>query len=154
MLRILSCIFFLLGFALALPLVELSPLKLSVSASNPQSQLNIHNETDETLYFQCIVMAWPDPASKKHLIPTNDFVVTPPILAIQPGYTDFCRFRYQGAAVKNTQPYRLLLMQVLQTLNPIASGVGVKTRVNHNLPLYVLPNEPQDDAAQATSSSS
>lgn len=119
--------------------IQLSPTRLVLEAGARSTTLTVENGLDRAVTFQTRTFAWtntPDAAVK--LTPTEDLVVFPATLQLQPG--DSRRIRIGGPMVPADveRAYRLILDEVA---TPVGSGAPIQlnTRLQFSLPVFQLP---------------
>lgn len=126
---------FLSGFAHA---VTVAPVLVEVSPAQPVQTVVVSNPGDRPLRFQAQVLAWTQRDGADQRIPSDDLIVAPAIADIPAGGRQIFRIAARAPARDAQRAYRLVLEDISDA--PIATGeVGVRLRINHDLPVFVSP---------------
>lgn len=128
--------------AIALPVCagsfEVNPVRLNLSASARTSSLTVKNTGTDTVVVQTNVVAWSQQQGKDVYSPTNDILVTPPIVTIAPGAEQIVRAGLRRAPDPTSElAYRVYLQEAPPPPKPGFQGLQVALRVG--LPLFVEP---------------
>lgn len=116
---------------------NVSPVRILLSAEAPSTTLRLQNQGDEPVLIQAELMAWSQETGQDVLVPTEDFVVSPPIFRVAPQGAQSIRVRLMRPADPTGElAYRLFLQEVSATPAGMQS-IGVALRLG--LPLFVSP---------------
>jgi fimbrial chaperone protein len=117
---------------------EVNPVRLDLSAASRTASLTIRNTSADTVVVQTSVVAWSQSDGKDVYTPTQEILVTPPIVTIAPGAEQIIRAGLRRAPdAKIELPYRVYLQEAPPPPKPGFQGLQVALRVG--LPLFVQP---------------
>ncbi|WP_457337882.1 fimbrial biogenesis chaperone [Rhizobacter sp. P5_C2] len=146
-----------LSFALSLALgaapaaagvFTISPVRLHMAPRDRAVAVALGNDGDSPLVLQAELFLWrQDAAGADVLTPTDDLVLAPPIVKLDPGGRQVVRLAMvvpRDAARQLT--YRLVMREVPEAL-PGAPGVSVPVALAMSLPVFVTPPAARRDLA-------
>lgn len=121
---------------------NVSPLKIVLSGKSSSALLEITNQSAESLRLQLSVSAWDQsPTGEILLGATDDIILFPPLLTIEPGELRKIRLgavTTRGAAEKT---YRVVLEE-LPTMKSSSTGGGqVRVLTRMTIPVFLDPSQ-------------
>lgn len=138
--------FLVVGFALLFPAVTaaasftVNPVRVELAADRPYAVMQIENTADAPVTLQARAYHWVgDETQGSGLTPTDDLILNPPLLTVEPKNTRFVRLGLRQAnhgAAEMT--YRLLLQEVPKTADP-TEGAAVHTILRISIPIFASP---------------
>ena len=148
-----SMLLFALSFALwALPaaagVFTISPVRLHLGPRDRAVAVALGNDGDSPLVLQAELFLWrQDAAGADVLTPTDDLVLAPPIVKLDPGTRQVVRLAMVVPRDATRQlTYRLVMREVPEAL-PRAPGVSVPVALAMSLPVFVTPPAARRDLA-------
>lgn len=118
--------------------INVNPIRLDLTRSEPTAVLNVSNNTDSATVMQISVFSWKQANGKQVLTPTRALLATPPIFTVASGGTQVVRV---GLRVKPDPrletAYRLMLTQVPPKRQP--GQLGLRIALRFSLPVFVAP---------------
>jgi len=130
-------------FVLLVPLsyaVIISPVQLDLSAKNPVASFTVTNDSAATLTYQSSALSWVQVDGQDVQVATNDLIVTPPIISIEPKRSQVFRVAlFKPSAHPVEQSYRIILDDISADVN-VKTEAGISFRFNHNLPVFYAPS--------------
>jgi fimbrial chaperone protein len=129
-------------FVLIVPVshsVIISPVELNLSVNNPVASFTLTNDSAATLTYQSLALSWVQIDGQDIQQETNDLIVTPPIVSIDPQSAQIFRV----AIIKKSkglveQSYRIILEDISVDVSEEVT-TGLSFRFNHNLPVFYAP---------------
>lgn len=124
--------------------LQVTPLRVTLSAGEPTSLITLRNRGEEARVIQARVMAWEQEEGENRYTPTRDILVNPPIFTLGPEAAQVIRLGLAGEGAADRElAYRLYLQEV-----PVENGdTGARLRVVLRLgvPVFVAPREARWD---------
>jgi fimbrial chaperone protein len=117
----------------------ISPVRVDLSAKRPNGSVQVTNNGQVPVTVQVHAARWAMKGAENAYSETADFIVNPPVFAIQPGRTQLVRIGLRTAnpaAVERS--YRLILEEVPK---PGESGM-IAIVLNVSLPVFIQPGTP------------
>jgi len=121
--------------------VSIIPVSLSLQPDQKITSFKITNQTGEATVFQTSAVTWQQKNGKDIESPTNDLIITPPIVTIAPYAEQIIRIgiRHQQDFTKENT-YRIVLQQILTQDTPAISLKNtVRVLLKINIPLFIVP---------------
>ena len=115
--------------------LTVSPLRIELAAQDRAQTINVNNGTDRLMAIQGRVFSWTQVDGKDVYVPSADLTVTPSIISIPPGQTQLVRVLRKNPASPNEKTYRLVIDQLPESAQPLATGT--LARIRFVLPLFV-----------------
>jgi len=129
-------------FALIVPVshsVIISPVQLNLSVKNPVGSFTLTNDSAATLTYQSVALSWAQIDGQDVQLQTNDLIVTPPIVSINPKSSQVFRVALlKPRASLVEQSYRIILEDISVDASKEVK-TGLSFRFNHNLPVFYAP---------------
>ena len=120
---------------------SISPMSAVISAQDQYGQISITNNADQTILFQTKIVAF-NPITKQEQ-PTQDLMLTPPIINIAPGQTQVFRVADMIAPSLTQEKYYHVYFSQVANSTPNANknnnGASLNFVFNIAIPIYVLP---------------
>lgn len=89
--------------------LSVTPISLEFSSTAPAQALWLSNTGDAPLDAQLRAFAWNQEGGRDRLVPTRDLVLSPPMIALQPGQKQLVRVIRTAPAGSRESSYRILL---------------------------------------------
>jgi fimbrial chaperone protein len=123
---------------------------LSSTAPSPNSFISIRNTSTETKRFQVKVFSWTQKEKEPlQLIPTEDLVVFPLLVTIEPAQSRDVRLGLVVPATSVEKTYRIMVEELpnAQTQENSKKSTGVSFRFKMSIPIFVQPEQKQSQPA-------
>ncbi len=125
--------------------LQVSPVTLSLTQAERAGIFTISNNSETPMNAQARVFKWTQTAEDEYVLePTNDLVVSPPIMQLAPGVPQELRVIRTQASSANEQQYRLILDQLPNTAaaEPVKDSAGkvkkgITILIRHNIPVFL-----------------
>ena len=121
---------------------NVSPLKIVLSGKSSSALLEITNQSAESLRLQLSVSAWDQSPSGEILLgPTDDVILFPPLLTVEPGELRKIRLgavTTRGAAEKT---YRVVLEELPAMKSSSTGGGQVRVLTRMTIPVFFEPSK-------------
>jgi fimbrial chaperone protein len=138
--------------AVAMPLpalsgsFEVNPIRVELNAATRSVALTVRNSGSSTVVVQASVSAWSQQDGKDVLAPTNEVLISPPVMTIEPDREQIVRIGLRRAPdTQRELTYRIFLTEVPPPPQPGFQGLVVALRIG--LPLFVQPRSGPAKAA-------
>ena len=127
-------------------LLQVSPVTVTISADDRAGIVTVSSTGQGPMNAQARIFKWTQTPQDEYVLePTNDLLVSPPIMQLVPGVPQELRVIRTQAASDVEQQYRLIIDQLPSAEAPSAetakSGAKVKKGlsilVRHNLPVFL-----------------
>jgi fimbrial chaperone protein len=119
--------------------VIISPVQLDLSAKSPVASFTVTNDSAATLTYQSSALSWIQVDGQDVQVATNDLIVTPPIISINPKSSQVFRVAlFKPGVHLLEQSYRIILDDISTDANTKTES-GISFRFNHNLPVFYAP---------------
>ena len=119
-----------------------NPVQVFLSASTRSALITVKNETDQPLRFQLNAVAWSQsPDGQMQTASTQDVVVFPPLLTLQPKEERKVRVGVTVAPGTVEKTYRLFVEELPSaTPDDVVNGVRMLTKMG--IPIFLEPAKP------------
>jgi fimbrial chaperone protein len=120
--------------------LQVSPVSLTLKATQNADGLWLSNTGDDVIHAQVRVYRWTEQSGEQQLVPSHGLVVSPPMLAIEPGQKQLIRVIRVGAPPNGAgaveDAYRLAIDEL-----PIdvQGKKGLQFVLHYSLPVFVEP---------------
>ena len=116
--------------------LQMSPIRLEIPSGANATALNLQNKGDNAIHLQLRVFRWTQAMGEDVLTPSEEIVVSPPFIVIEPGQEQLIRIMRTPDTPSGTEVnYRLLVDEIPDAkANP---QIGVQLRMRHSLPVFV-----------------
>lgn len=118
--------------------LQASPINLTISSKERAAILTLKNNSDYPMGAQVRVFKWSQTPDDEYVLePSNDLIVSPPIVQMAPGLTQEVRVLRAGPAAANAPEsyYRVLVDELPSPNTPVKNGLSLLVR--HNIPVFV-----------------
>lgn len=120
---------------------SVSPVRATLSASQPVGSLTVRNIGAEPTVVQLEVVSWSQQDGQDLYVPTQEILATPPIFTVPAGGSQVVRVGLRRAPdALRELTYRLFLQEVPPPPKPDFRGLRVALRVG--VPVFVMPPVP------------
>jgi len=121
---------------------QVNPIRIELAKGATTAAMTVHNDGDDAVVIQASVLSWSqDESGQDVYAPTNEALVTPPIMTILPGGEQIVRIGMRRPPDPQRElTYRLYLAEVPPPPKPGFTGLQVALRVG--VPVFVLPPVP------------
>lgn len=125
--------------------LQVAPVSVTLTPSKSADGLTLSNVGDAPLHAQVRVYRWQQGRedNSETLAPTRDVIVSPPMIALQPGGQQLVRVIRTGAAPQPgaaEETYRIVVDEI-PPAGDVAGG-GLNFVLRYSLPVFVLPAGP------------
>ena len=118
--------------------IEISPVKVDLSARIRVGVLTVRNAGEEETVMQVSLMRWPTTDALYAFEPTTELLVTPTTFRLAGGAQQIVRVGLRGAAPLQTEmAYRLVIEEVPALQEQDTTRMRLVVR--HDLPVFVAP---------------
>ena len=117
--------------------VSVSPVRVTLSASEPLGALTLHNAGTEPVSMQLEVLNWSQEAGKDAFTPTREVLANPPIFTVPAGGSQLVRVGLRRAPDAQRELTYRLILQELPPSDLDLQGAAMAMRIS--LPVFVLP---------------
>lgn len=115
--------------------LEVAPVSVRLDAGAMATTLNVTNRAASTSTIQVRGFSWDQPGGTDRLVPTDALMVSPPIVAVEPGISQVIRVVLRQPPSDVEQSYRLFIDQVPRSSGP--GGIQIALRLS--IPVFVEP---------------
>jgi fimbrial chaperone protein len=116
----------------------ITPIRVDISFGRRAASIEVHNTGQQSAQLQAERFRWKgDLGGDDELEATEDFVVTPPIFALEPGQRQIVRILMQAPADPLRETAYRLILQETPLGDPQANTVATVLRIS--LPVFVTP---------------
>lgn len=116
--------------------LQVSPVSMALSKTERAGVFTISNNSETSMNVQARVFKWTQSAQDEYVLePTNDLIVTPPIMQLAPGAPQELRLIRTLSPSEGEQHYRLIVDQL-----PTPSAQpqkGISLLIRHNIPVFL-----------------
>jgi fimbrial chaperone protein len=117
---------------------QVNPIRVDMTKGATSAAITLHNDGDAPIVVQSSVVGWSQENGQDAYTPTNEALVTPPIMTVAPGGDQIVRVGLRrGPDAQRELTYRLYLQEVPPPPKPGFTGLQVALRVG--LPVFVAP---------------
>lgn len=123
--------------------VTLTPVRLEIAAGQQVTNFNIYNQDSSKAVYQITAFSWQQKNGKDIETPTNDVIITPPIVTIQGKAEQVVRvgLRYPANSSQEAS-YRVIVQEVpLSEPSLNSSQTGIHMLLKMSMPLFIKPAE-------------
>ncbi len=117
--------------------VAVSPVRATLSASEPLGAITLHNAGTEPVSMQLEVLNWSQEAGKDVFTPTREVLANPPIFTVPAGGSQLVRIGLRRAPDAQRELTYRIFLQELPPSDPDLQGAAMTMRIS--LPVFVLP---------------
>lgn len=125
----------------AFALYELNKVRVYLTQQRSIDTLEVNNPGDEPSNLQAQIYAWTIVNGKDDLQPSNEIIVSPPIMKIPPKRKQLLRVGWRKpTALASEKMFRLFVTEI--TPEKPMTQTGVRIRLRLGIPIFVLPANP------------
>ncbi len=129
--------------------IELSPVRVHLSAASRVSVLTVKNTGNEETVMQVTLNKWTLEGAESAYTRSQELVITPATFRLAPGAQQIVRVGLRGnAPATNEDAYRLLVEEVPPPPSPEVTQMRLVVR--HDLPVFVAPRSAAKSALDVT----
>jgi len=115
---------------------EIDPVRVELTSQQKTAAVTVKNNSDQPTSIQIHAVAWTQVDGKDIYNPTDDLLVSPPIVTIAPKSEQIIRVALRRQADSSKElAYRITMQELPPSLTPNFSGVQVALRIG--LPVFV-----------------
>lgn len=120
---------------------SVSPVRIFMKANERAVAVTVVNEGSEELVMQSEIYSWQQkPGGEDVLKPTEDLVLSPPIVKLAPKARQVLRLaRVGGAPAGQEQSYRMIVREVPEA-RQAGKDAKVQMALAFSLPIFITPN--------------
>lgn len=120
--------------------VNLSPTTIVITSDSTKASVAVRNESSEPLRLRVQTVRWTNVGeSELRTEPTDDIIVFPQLLQVEPGEMRRIRLGSKAPAARAELAYRLILTEAPR--EETADRSGLTMRMQFSLPVFVQPRE-------------
>ncbi len=127
--------------------LTVSPIMVEFSAKETAQGLWLSNNGDEPMRAQLRTYAWSQADGTDALQPSQDLVLSPPMLTLGPGQQQLVRVIRAGASAPREQSYRILIDELPDPAKPQHKGLSFV--MQFSVPVFVLAADQNKGAVAA-----
>jgi fimbrial chaperone protein len=119
---------------------SVSPVRIYMQPNERATAVTVVNESDEPVTMQADLFVWRQtPDAEERLEPTDDLVLSPPILTLAPRARQVVRLaRLARPALAAQATYRMVLREVIEA-RPKEGRQSVQIALAFSIPIFVTP---------------
>ncbi len=120
----------------------ISPIRIFITPEKTTAVFEIKNLSDKKIFVETDISKWDqDEKGNDLLIPTENMVVVPPYIELEPKQKQLVRLAYLDGFNQPQEYYRLILRQVPEKIKPEKNPKKIKTLIqvvlNISVPVFV-----------------
>lgn len=140
----------LLAFCLlsAIPLIasagyDVDKVRMFLSLTRPVDTLKVSNPgvDNKPINLQTQLFSWTQKDGEDAYYPSNDLIVSPPMMRIAPAKTQLLRVGWRAPSPLTTEKAYRIYLQDISSYTPLTE-TGVRVKVKLGVPIFVLPASP------------
>jgi fimbrial chaperone protein len=136
-----ACCVVLLADRVQASSIEISPVRVDLSAKAHVGVLTVHNAGEDETVMQVSLIRWPASDAVYAFEPATDLLVTPTTFRLAGGAQQIVRVGLRGAVPAQTEAaYRLIIEEVPALQEQDTTRMRLVVR--HDLPVFVAPAAP------------
>lgn len=118
------------------------PVRIYMTPKDRATAITVTNDGDTELVMQADLFQWKQtPDGKDELTPTEDMLLSPPIIKIAPNSRQVVRLvRISAARPTEQLTYRMIAREIPEAMKP-AEGSLVQLALAFNMPVFITPPE-------------
>lgn len=127
--------------------LDISPIYLEVSQENPSTILTLTNNNSTPMSYEITAKQWSQANNQDILTPTDQLIISPPIVKIQPKETQIIRIEPREflsalppKAITTEKSYRVFIDELPDRSQ---KNQGVTLITNFSLPFFVATDQPK-----------
>lgn len=138
---ILALLIWITTSPLAFAAYELNKVRVYLTQQRSIDTLEVNNPGDAPANLQAQIYAWTNVSGKDDLQPSNEIIVSPPIMKIPPKRKQLLRVGWRKPTALATEKMFRLFVTEITPEKPLTQ-TGVRIRLRLGIPIFVLPANP------------
>ncbi len=119
--------------------IRLSPVSVEILSDQAASSISLYNQSNESADLQVRVFEWRQNAGQDQLIPTDEIVISPPFLKLQPSDSYNLRVvRINPELISGEKTYRIIIDELPKPIDSRKADQGVNVLLRSSLPVFVV----------------
>lgn len=119
--------------------IRLSPVSVEMLNDQSASSISLYNQSNESADLQVRVFEWRQNAGQDQLVPTDEIVVSPPFLKLQPNDSYNLRVvRINPEPISGEKTYRIIIDELPKPIDSRKAAQGVNVLLRSSLPVFVV----------------
>ena len=121
--------------------VNISPLRVDLSAGHDKDVITITNQNSTAKSYQVEVVAWSQTAQQREVYaPTEDVLAVPPLFTLDPGEEQIIRVgMLTGVDPRVEKTYRLFITELADPNEDLDTETGISMRLQIGVPVFIAP---------------
>lgn len=121
--------------------IEISPVRVDLSAGIRVGALTVHNTGEDETVMQVSLNSWPLSDAINTIEPTNELLITPTTFRLAGGAVQIVRVGLRGEAPLQTEAAYRLIIEEVPAMQELGS-TRMRLLVRHDLPVFVASVAP------------
>ena len=119
--------------------IRLSPVSVEILSDQAASSISLYNQSNESADLQVRVFEWRQNAGQDQLIPTDEIVISPPFLKLQPNDSYNLRVvRINPELISGEKTYRIIIDELPKPIDSRKADQGVNVLLRSSLPVFIV----------------
>ncbi len=119
--------------------IRLSPVSVEILSDQAASSISLYNQSNESADLQVRVFEWRQNAGQDQLIPTDEIVISPPFLKLQPSDSYNLRVvRINPELISGEKTYRIIIDELPKPIDSRKADQGINVLLRSLLPVFVV----------------
>lgn len=120
---------------------SVSPVRIYMAATDRATAVTLVNEGDSPVALQADLNTWAQKADgTDELTPTEDLILSPPIIKLAPKSRQVVRLVLLGEADASRQlTYRLIVKEIPEAANPTGNTIDIPIALALSMPIFITP---------------
>ena len=136
---IITGLFLSLSSSIYAATIRLSPVNVEILSNQNAASISLYNQSNESADLQVRVFEWRQDAGQDQLIPTDEIVVSPPFLKLQPSDSYNLRVvRINPEPISGEKTYRIIIDELPKPIDSRKADQGVNVLLRSSLPVFVV----------------
>ncbi|WP_170248133.1 fimbrial biogenesis chaperone [Acinetobacter geminorum] len=133
---IITGLFLSLSSSINAATIRLSPVNIEILSNQNAASISLYNQSNESTDLQVRVFEWRQNAGQDQLIPTDEIVISPPFLKLQP--SDSRVVRINPEPISGEKTYRIIIDELPKPIDSRKAAQGVNVLLRSSLPVFVV----------------
>ena len=119
--------------------IRLSPVSVEMLNDQSATSISLYNQSNESADLQVRVFEWRQNAGQDQLVPTDEIVISPPFLKLQPNDSYNLRVvRINPEPISGEKTYRIIIDELPKPVDSRKASQGVNVLLRSSLPVFVV----------------
>ena len=119
--------------------IRLSPVSVEMLNDQSATSISLYNQSNESADLQVRVFEWRQNAGQDQLVPTDEIVISPPFLKLQPNDSYNLRVvRINPEPISGEKTYRIIIDELPKPIDSRKAAQGVNVLLRSSLPVFVV----------------